>query len=110
LLEQRGKGSATYYIPTDRFISTLPEAKSHAGDREPAPKAIQLGTGTIPDSAGTIPNSGPGIPDSAQPIPISSFRTPDLVRCGKLLKLGKSGFCIFEMPESSAVKMIPELR
>jgi ATP-dependent DNA helicase RecG len=80
LLEQRGKGSATYYyVPTTRFLATLPEAKSHVGGREPAPQAIQLKTGAIPDSAGAIPDSRDSGAKSSKSEPKSSkLDTPAL--------------------------------
>ncbi len=55
LLDQRGKGSATFYVPTERFLDTL-----RLVETLPQPTAI-------PDPAAAIPDSGRAIPDSRQP-------------------------------------------
>lgn len=71
LLEQRGKGSATFYIATERFLTTLPDTKPGADDGETT-KSIQLEEGAIPDSAGAIPDSAQPIQPSGQPIQVSA--------------------------------------
>ena len=65
LLEQRGKGSATYYIPTDRFLSTLP-------DRAPATPQPQAGERNfgMADAESISRGSKPSMPD-ADPIQVS---------------------------------------
>lgn len=71
LLEQRGKGSATYYIPTSRFISTLPGQPSPAAGEAKA-KPIQL-------SGEAIQVSAPPIQVSAPPIQVSDL-PPELAQ------------------------------
>ena len=64
LLEQRGKGSATYYVPTQRFLETLAGAKSGPSDQGLASQAIQFEAGAIQDLGRAIQDSGAAIPDS----------------------------------------------
>ncbi len=63
LLMQRGKGSATYYVPTDKFLATLPKkssevmtaseglsGKPEAASGRPFPNPMPSKQGTLPDS------------------------------------------------------------
>jgi ATP-dependent DNA helicase RecG len=78
LLEQRGKGSATYYVPTQRFLQTLEGAKSNPGDKVLPRQTIQSDVRAIPNSEGAIPNSGAGVPDSS--LVASAFTLPEELR------------------------------
>lgn len=71
LLEQRGKGSATYYIPTVKFSASLPSEKTAPPEVAMTTKAIQLGGVAIPDSVGTIP-------DSMETVPVTTNLPPEL--------------------------------
>lgn len=80
LLEQRGKGSATYYVPTQRFLETLVNGESSPSDKDRASQSIQPEAGTVPDSGVAIPVPGKGIQDSSRPIQASggSIQISDL--------------------------------
>lgn len=65
VLDQRGKGSATFYVPTERFLVTLSGGKSEPTSLETSFRPIQVETRAIPDSDTAIPDSGGAIPDSA---------------------------------------------
>lgn len=54
LLEQKGKGRATYYIPGYTF-SLLP--------------AVQQGLNPLPDQSGTLPDQSGGLPDQSGTLP-----------------------------------------
>lgn len=73
LLEQRGKGSATYYVPTLRFLETLAGGKSSPGGQDPASLAEQSKAGAIPDLVKAIPDSNGGVPDSNPPLGASTL-------------------------------------
>ena len=72
LLEQRGKGSATFYVPTSRFLSTLSGSALQGTGNEMLEKSIKPAGQPMQVSAEPLRISDDSLRDSPLPAPKSS--------------------------------------
>jgi ATP-dependent DNA helicase RecG len=78
LLDQKGKGSATFYVPTTRLLNHLPDTKPTQEGTKTTPNQGNLPAGTVPNLVNAIPDSLGAIPETGEPIPLSSL--PDALQ------------------------------